>query len=56
MASSTWAADTSTWSSNSYIWNNSTYQVTANMTQTILSKSGLVDTIFPRSLAMGGNY
>ncbi len=56
MASSTWAADTSTWSSNSYIWNNSTYQVTANMTQTILSKSGLEDTIFPRSLSMGGNY
>ena len=56
MASSTWAADTSTWSSNSYIWNNSTYQVTANMTQTILSKSGLEDTIFPRSLSMGSNY
>ena len=56
MAQSTWSADSTTWSSNSYIWNNSTYQVTANMTQTILSKSGLEDTIFPRSLSMGGNY
>ena len=56
MASSTWAADSSTWSGNSYIWNNSTYQVTATMTQTILSKSGLEDTVFPRSLSMGSNY
>ena len=56
MASSTWSADSSTWSGNSYIWNNSTYQVTATMTQTILSKSGLEDTVFPRSLSMGSNY
>ena len=56
MASSPWAADTSTWSGNSYIWDNSTYQVTATMTQTILSKSGLEDTVFPRSLSMGSNY
>jgi len=56
MASSTWSADSSTWSDNSYIWNNSTYQVTATMTQTILSKSGLEDTVFPRSLSMGSNY
>ena len=56
MASSTWSADSSTWSGNSYIWNNSTYQVTANMTQTILSKSSLEDTIFPRSLSLGSNY
>ena len=56
MASSTWAADSSTWSGNSYIWDNSTYQVTATMTQTILSKSGLEDTVFPRSLSMGSNY
>jgi hypothetical protein len=26
------------------------------MTQTILSKSGLEDTVFPRSLSMGSNY
>jgi len=56
MASSTWSADSSTWSSNSYIWNNSTYQVTATMTQTILSKLNEEDTVFPRSLSMAGNY
>ena len=56
MASSTWAADSSTWSGNSYIWDNSTYQVTATMTQTILSKSLLEDTVFPRGVTIGGNY
>jgi len=56
MASSTWSADSSTWSGNSYIWNNSTYQVTATMTQTILSKSLLEDTVFPRGVTLGGNY
>ena len=56
MASSTWSADSSTWSGNSYIWDNSTYQVTATMTQTILSKSLLEDTVFPRGVTIGGNY
>jgi len=56
MASSTWSADSSTWSGNSYIWDNSTYQVTATMTQTILSKSLLEDTVFPRGVTLGGNY
>ena len=56
MASSTWSADSSTWSGNSYIWNNSTYQVTATMTQTILSKSLLEDTVFPRGVTIGGSY
>ena len=56
MASSTWSADSSTWSGNSYIWDNSTYQVTATMTQTILSKSLLEDTVFPRGVTLGGSY
>jgi hypothetical protein len=56
MASSTWSADSSTWSGNSYIWDNSTYQVTATMTQTILSKSLLEDTVFPRGVTIGGSY
>ena len=56
MASSTWSADSSTWSGNSCIWDNSTYQVTATMTQTILSKSLLEDTVFPRGVTIGGNY
>ena len=56
MASSTLSADSSTWSGNSYIWDNSTYQVTATMTQTILSKSLLEDTVFPRVVTIGGNY
>ena len=53
MAISTWSADSSVWSGNSYIWDNSTYQVTATMTQTILSKLNEEDTVFPRSLSMG---
>ena len=53
---STWSADSSVWSGNSYIWNNSTYQATATMTQTILSKLNEEDTVFPRSLSIGGNY
>ncbi len=56
MASSTWSADSSTWSGNSYIWDNSTYQATATMTQTILSKSLLEDTVFPRGVTLGGSY
>jgi len=56
MAQSTWAAADTTWTSNPYTWSVSTYQVTATMTQTILSKSGLEDTVFPRGVTIGGSY
>jgi len=56
MAQSTWAAADTTWTSNPYTWSVSTYQVTATMTQTILSKSLLEDTVFPRGVTLGGSY
>ena len=56
MAQSTWAAADTTWTSNPYTWSVSTYQVTATMTQTIVSKSLLEDTVFPRGVTLGGSY
>ena len=53
---STWAADSNTWASSPYTWTNSTYQETAVLTQVILSKVLDEDTVFPRSLGMGGSY
>ena len=53
---STWSADSNTWSSTPYTWSNSSYPVTAVMPQTILSKTIDEDTLFPRSLSLGGSY
>ena len=56
MAQSTWSAESTVWSGNSNLWSNDTYQVTAAMTQTNFTQSLLEDTVFPRGVAIGGNF